>query len=102
MLDADLRSQRPQRRERGEQAHRGERGVPLTRERRSGEQGRVSADQLDALCPDWRDRETALATAIEVLQSVVEYWREEGKPFWVVILDVAKTEFAELPQFPAA
>jgi hypothetical protein len=43
-----------------------------------------------------------LATAIEVLQSVVEYWREEGKPFWVVILDVATTEFAELPQFPDA
>jgi RNAse (barnase) inhibitor barstar len=48
-----------------------------------------------------KNRQT-LGTAIEMLQSAVEYWREEGKPFWVVILDAANSEFSELPQFPAA
>jgi stearoyl-CoA 9-desaturase NADPH oxidoreductase len=49
-------------------------------ERHSGEQGRVSAAQLDELCPDWREREAFICGPAGLLEAVGERWRAESEP----------------------
>jgi len=49
-------------------------------ERRTGEQGRVTADQLDELCADWRERETFLCGPAGLLEAIGERWRSDGNP----------------------
>jgi ferredoxin-NADP reductase len=46
--------------------------------RLTGEQGRLTPDQLDALCPDWRERETFLCGPAEMLDAMTEHWEREG------------------------
>jgi len=40
-------------------------------------------------------------TALTVMQSGAEHWRAEGKPFWVVFLDVDQSALPELPELTA-
>jgi stearoyl-CoA 9-desaturase NADPH oxidoreductase len=49
-------------------------------EQRTGEQGRVSATQLDELCPDWRERETFLCGPAGLLEAIGERWRSDADP----------------------
>jgi len=46
----------------------------------SGEQGRITPDNLDELCPDWRQREAFLSAPAEMLDTMSEYWKREGDP----------------------
>ncbi len=49
-------------------------------ERLTGEQGRMSAEQLDELCPDWRERETFLCGPAGLLEAMGERWQRDGDP----------------------
>jgi ferredoxin-NADP reductase len=49
-------------------------------ERRTGEQGRVTAGQLDELCPDWRERETFLCGPAGLLETISERFELDGDP----------------------
>ena len=44
----------------------------------TGEQGRVSPDELDRLCPDWRDRHTYLSGPAAMLDAMSERWERDG------------------------
>jgi ferredoxin-NADP reductase len=46
----------------------------------TGEQGRVTPDQLDALCPDWASRETFLCGPAGLLESMGDRWKKDGDP----------------------
>jgi stearoyl-CoA 9-desaturase NADPH oxidoreductase len=47
--------------------------------RLTGEQGRVSADQLDELCADWRERESFVCGPAGLLEAMEGRWREDGE-----------------------
>jgi ferredoxin-NADP reductase len=47
-------------------------------ERITGEQRRVSAEQLDELCTDWRERETFLCGPAGLLRAMRERWERDG------------------------
>jgi len=47
---------------------------------RTAEQGRVSAQQLDELCPDWRERETFLCGPAGLLETIGERFELDGDP----------------------
>ncbi len=49
-------------------------------ERLTGAEGRLTAEGLFGLCPDWRVRETFLCGPAGLLQTLSERWREEGDP----------------------
>jgi ferredoxin-NADP reductase len=49
-------------------------------ERITGEQGRVTAEHLDALCGDWREREAFLCGPPALLSAMRDRWRREGDP----------------------
>jgi stearoyl-CoA 9-desaturase NADPH oxidoreductase len=49
-------------------------------ERITGEQGRVTAEHLDALCDDWREREAFLCGPPALLSAMRDRWRREGDP----------------------
>jgi ferredoxin-NADP reductase len=49
-------------------------------ERRTGEQGRVTAAQIDELCDDWRERETFLCGPAGLLETIVERFELDGDP----------------------
>jgi ferredoxin-NADP reductase len=49
-------------------------------ERITGEQGRVTPDQLDDLCGDWRARETFLCGPAGLLEAMGERWKLDGDP----------------------
>jgi ferredoxin-NADP reductase len=49
-------------------------------ERITGGQGRVTPDQLDSLCADWRERETFLCGPTGLLEAMSERWRLDGDP----------------------
>jgi ferredoxin-NADP reductase len=49
-------------------------------ERITGEQGRVSAEHLDELCGDWRERETFLCGPPGLLSAMSDRWRRDGNP----------------------
>ena len=43
----------------------------------TGEQGRMSAADLDQLCPDWRQREAFVSGPAEMLAAITAHWRGE-------------------------
>jgi ferredoxin len=49
-------------------------------ERLTGAEGRLTAEGLFGLCPDWRARETFLCGPAGLLQTLSERWRVEGDP----------------------
>jgi ferredoxin-NADP reductase len=46
----------------------------------TGEQGRVTPDQLDELCPDWKEREAFVCGPAGLLEAMSERWKAEGDP----------------------
>lgn len=46
----------------------------------TGEAGRFGPHELDALCPDWRERRAFVSGPGEMLDSLVRHWREQGDP----------------------
>jgi ferredoxin-NADP reductase len=48
--------------------------------RLTGEQGRMGPRDLDALCPDWRDREAFLSGPGEMLDAMSTHWEEHADP----------------------
>ena len=48
--------------------------------RLTGTDGRVTPAELDALCPDWRERRTFASGPRELLDSLVDHWAAEGDP----------------------
>ncbi|HEY5052375.1 MAG TPA: ferredoxin reductase [Solirubrobacterales bacterium] len=48
--------------------------------RLTGEQGRVTPADLDALCPDWRRRHTFLSGPTAMLDAMRERWEHDGDP----------------------
>jgi ferredoxin-NADP reductase len=49
-------------------------------QRITSRQRRVSPDQLDELCPDWRERETFLCGPTGLLDAMKERWARDGEP----------------------
>jgi ferredoxin-NADP reductase len=47
-------------------------------ERRTGEQGRMTAEHLDELCADWRERETFLCGPAGLLEAIGERFERDG------------------------
>lgn len=47
--------------------------------RLTGEQGRVTPDQLDGLCPDWAVREAFVCGPAGLLETMGERWKSEGE-----------------------
>jgi ferredoxin-NADP reductase len=48
--------------------------------RLTGEQGRVTPDQLDELCRDWREREAFVCGPSGLLEAMEERWQVDGDP----------------------
>jgi ferredoxin-NADP reductase len=48
--------------------------------RLTGEQGRMSAADLDTLCPDWRERDAFCSGPGELLNDLVERWERDADP----------------------
>lgn len=44
------------------------------------EQGRMSPEDLEEICSDWRERETFLSGPADMLDAVEEFWEREGDP----------------------
>jgi ferredoxin-NADP reductase len=49
-------------------------------EQLTAEDGRLTPDRLEAICPDWRERETFLSGPAGLLDEMVELWEREGDP----------------------
>jgi stearoyl-CoA 9-desaturase NADPH oxidoreductase len=60
--------------------HRMERNNPGYRlvERHTAEQGRLTPDDVEELCPDWRERETFVCGPREMIDAMCARWKEEG------------------------
>src|SRR4051812_47840762 len=52
-------------------------GFRLT-ERHTGKDGRIKPEDLERLCPDWREREAFISGPGEMLDAMDEYWEREG------------------------
>ncbi|ULE34682.1 ferredoxin reductase [Mycobacterium sp. IDR2000157661] len=48
--------------------------------RLTSERGRMSAADLDEVCPDWRDREAFCSGPSELLDDMIEHWEGNGDP----------------------
>jgi stearoyl-CoA 9-desaturase NADPH oxidoreductase len=48
--------------------------------RATGEQGRVTPDQLDGLCPDWVEREAFVCGPPGLTEAMSERWKRDGDP----------------------
>ncbi|HZO59567.1 MAG TPA: ferredoxin reductase [Solirubrobacterales bacterium] len=48
--------------------------------RLTGQQGRMSPQDLDALCPDWREREAFVSGPGPMLDALTEHWEREADP----------------------
>jgi stearoyl-CoA 9-desaturase NADPH oxidoreductase len=48
--------------------------------RLTGEQGRLTAPQLDVQCPDWREREAFICGPAGLLEVLDDRWRRDGDP----------------------
>jgi stearoyl-CoA 9-desaturase NADPH oxidoreductase len=46
----------------------------------TGEQGRIAPSDLDALCPDWRLRESYVCGPAGLLEAMSEHWKLKGDP----------------------
>ena len=42
------------------------------------EMGRMGPQDLDRLCPDWRDREAFISGPAEMLEAMDEHWEDQG------------------------
>ncbi len=49
-------------------------------ERHSGTDGRLRAEELDAICPDWRERETFICGPAGLLAALKAHYEREGDP----------------------
>ena len=49
-------------------------------ERLTGVQGRLAPEELDTVCPDWREREAFVCGPGGLLQALGERWRADGDP----------------------
>jgi ferredoxin-NADP reductase/ferredoxin len=47
-------------------------------EQHTGEQGRMGPQDLDRLCPDWRDREAYISGPNDMLDAFSEHWEQHG------------------------
>ncbi len=47
-------------------------------EQHTGEMGRMGPENLDELCPDWREREAFLSGPGDLLDALNEHWEREG------------------------
>ena len=47
-------------------------------EQLTGEMGRLTPEDLDDLCPDWRDRDTFLSGPGEMIDAMVDHWELNG------------------------
>jgi ferredoxin-NADP reductase len=47
-------------------------------ERITGEQGRLTPDQLEELCPDWREREAFVCGPAGLLEAMSARWKRDG------------------------
>ncbi len=47
----------------------------------TGEQGRVTPDQLDELCPDWVEREGYVCGPAGLLEAMGARWKQDGDPY---------------------
>jgi ferredoxin-NADP reductase len=57
---------------------RGEHGGYRLHLRLTGTHGRLTPRDLQAICPDWSERETFLCGPAGLLETLGEHWREEG------------------------
>jgi stearoyl-CoA 9-desaturase NADPH oxidoreductase len=48
--------------------------------RLTGEQGRLAPAELDAICPDWRQRHAFVSGPAAMLDALAAHWRAEGDP----------------------
>jgi ferredoxin-NADP reductase len=48
--------------------------------RLTSERGRLSSDELDELCPDWREREAFCSGPGELLDALIDHWEAHGDP----------------------
>jgi stearoyl-CoA 9-desaturase NADPH oxidoreductase len=48
--------------------------------RLTSDRGRLKAEDLDEVCPDWRDREAFCSGPGELLDALIEYWDDHGDP----------------------
>jgi ferredoxin-NADP reductase len=48
--------------------------------RLTGEQGRMGPDDVERLCPDWRERETFVCGPAEMLDAMTDLYEREGDP----------------------
>jgi ferredoxin-NADP reductase len=48
--------------------------------RLTGEQGRLAPADLEALCPDWRERHAFVSGPGEMLDDLTRHWQAEGNP----------------------
>jgi stearoyl-CoA 9-desaturase NADPH oxidoreductase len=48
--------------------------------RLTGEQGRLAPADLDALCPDWRERHAFLSGPAAMIDDLTRHWEAEGDP----------------------
>lgn len=46
----------------------------------TGERGRIAPDQLDELCPDWREREAYVCGPASMLEALEQHWQRSGDP----------------------
>jgi ferredoxin-NADP reductase len=46
----------------------------------TGEQGRLTPDQLSGLCPDWREREAFVCGPTGLLEAMGKHWERDGEP----------------------
>jgi|ERR1700744_564853 len=46
--------------------------------RLTSERGRLSPEDLDEVCPDWRERETFCSGPGEMLDALIEHWEKNG------------------------
>jgi stearoyl-CoA 9-desaturase NADPH oxidoreductase len=44
----------------------------------TGKHGRISPEDLEQICPDWRERETFLSGPSDMLDAMEDYWEREG------------------------
>jgi ferredoxin-NADP reductase len=49
-------------------------------EQHTGQHGRMTAEHLDELCPDWRERHTFLSGPGEMIDTLCEHWEQHGDP----------------------
>jgi stearoyl-CoA 9-desaturase NADPH oxidoreductase len=46
----------------------------------TSQMGRFKPQDLEELCPDWREREAFISGPAELLDALIEYWEKEGDP----------------------